>query len=672
MSDENIAIEIVEGEEAPLPVNAVFQTEEDEAKVVNYLLAEKEAAERERENMLQRVQKWRRQREARPETEKKNWPWPKASNVCVPIAAINTQGVSTFLKEAFAQRDPFWTVKSENSKDKEQIAQAAALTALLDRMSKSRYQLNLGPVIDDILDEVSSLGTQPVKVVWLKDSWVFKGKDAQGTTRQVNKVVHDGPAIIMIPFEDFITRPFFTDVQQAPWVTHRVYLFEHQMRQRFQQGRYEEPEGWNLDYITALPEHNKEQLERTGIEPGETKMWEILESHVFWDVDNDGVPEDIILTYSPKGLVYRREFNDLGVRPYVMPTYGKRAFQLYGIGVGWMAEHGQDEVDAHHNMRVDGAVLANLRMLVARKGCGIRPDEKLFAGKIWMVDDPQSDVHQLQFGEVYPSSLQAEAMAKDYTERWTAMNDYMQGFNDPMLKSRGGIGISSFLAGQGGKIQTNRARYLITAFSEIGQLVLFQLVRNKERVVLDGLPEDEAARISAVLNMNVEDIPTKFSFTVETTDLSETEANKRQALMTLTQLYTLYFKDITEAVIMAANPQMAQLPMGSLIQEIALKHYTGASHMMEKILRYFDELDTGRYIPDYRVIEQMQEMIAQKRAGGVTGGIAGRGPGGLIPGGGTAQAGGAAGQPPMGAGEQGAGAPGAAMAQPLPAGAPQR
>ena len=649
MADRDRMIEVLVEDRPDLPPNEVFPDEDMQKEVVDFLISEIAQAEKEREPLCAKVQKWRRQREGRPEKDVKNWPWKKSSNSCVPVAAINTQGIASVLMETFDKRDPFWRISC--SEDPAWAPHAEDLTELFRLLCKSPYQLDLDRTLDPILYETASLGTQPVKVPWLTEAWTFKARGPQGEIRQVNKVVHDGPAIIPIQFEDFITRPFYYDVQQAPWISHRSWLFGHQMKQRFQQGIFTQPDNWEAGKVTKLPAYSEEPFRRAGIEPVEVELWTAHEAHVFWDVDGDGVPEDIIITFNPEdGAIYRVEFNDLGIREYVLPTYGRRAFQLYGIGVGWMCEHGQDEIDSHHNMRVNGAALANLRMLVARKNCGVSPEETIFPGKIIFVDEP-GDIAPIQFGEVYPSSLEAERIMEQYLKQWTAMSDYQMGFNDPILGSRNSVGGTMFLANQGGRILAAKAMAIEEDMSTIGQIILFQLVRHQTQVNLEMFDPARQERLKQVLAMNVEDIPTKFRFQVQTTDVAKTDIAKRQELLTLTQLYTLYFQQITQAMVTAANPQVQQLgPLGSEIMKISLKHYTGATKMMEKILKYFDEIDTGKYLPDIRLIEQMERMIGQSQMQGGMNGQRGQTQNALPRPAGEAPVQGAGGQPGMGLG----------------------
>ncbi|KKM23822.1 hypothetical protein LCGC14_1611290 [marine sediment metagenome] len=95
----------------------IIQSEEDRKEILDYVTGELGTIidGPERKEMLQKVSKWRRQREARPETEEKSFPWTGASNITVPLALTSTNGIYAMLKASFSQRKPFWTVTAKNT-----------------------------------------------------------------------------------------------------------------------------------------------------------------------------------------------------------------------------------------------------------------------------------------------------------------------------------------------------------------------------------------------------------------------------------------------------------------------------------------------------------------------------------------------------------------------------
>lgn len=625
--------------EAPAPQGQI--DEETLKKIIDYLVEEDEKATKEREPLEARVSKWRRQREAIPEKERKDTPWPNASNVATPATAIATNGNHSFLRSAFAMRSPFWTVSSPRNVAYSE--HAAALTDFFDFLASSRYHLNLDGVLDTILYTAASEGVCFVKIPWLVEHWQFKGKDSLGNVRQISTTIHDGPAIIPIPFEDFMIPTGPWGIQDAPWIRHRVYLPWHTVHQRAANGIYQNVEVLK-DAFSDLPDIKQTDSERIGLDASTVSVLDMREYHVFWDVDGDDIEEDIIVTINWETKQWVRvDFNDIGIRDVVGVPYGIRPNSPYKLGIGWFSERLQDEIDTHRNYRVDGMVLANLRMLVAKRNAGLSPKEKLWPGKIIFMDNPQQDVNVLQFGEVYSSSLAAEMTSKQDLERVTTLSNFSIGATDPSNKYVNTSGMM-FLNQQGGQAKSAVVEGIAVVMSEIGQIALFQIIRNKDRINLDQFDEKRKSLIQEVLNMKVEEIPTMFSFMVKTTDVMQTKEAQRQSLLTLTQLYAAYFRDITQTLMLAMQPQVPEEVKG-----FALRHYTGASRMMEQVLKFFGEDDTEKYLPDFRKVEQLLDALNRQNAiggsgGQPTGGGMGSQPVGAYP------AQGAAGIPGMGGG----------------------
>ena len=637
MSTEVYTEQELQGEELldeALVTQAIIPNDEMRKQILEYLRDEADKAVSELSGRAEKWSKWRRQREARPETLEKSDPWPGASNVSVPLAAINTNAAAAKLINMFGSKEPFWTIVN----DDRTIPEAAdAATKVFEFLVDSPTHLNLHTINQQALYECASLGTLPVKVAWVTEQYMYKDSSStpggstvknqagqavspttgDGSSEQRVKVRHDGPALIAIPNEDFLTRPHWPDLQKAPWIAHVVHKYWHEIQQLATQMIYfpealEEIENKFRSDSTDLEE---DVSSRTATEVLEQKIWDIHEFHVYWDVDEDGIQEDLILTvHLESGTFLRERFNDLGVRPYEMLSYMPVFNQLYGIGVGHMCEGMQDEVDAMHNMRIDGAKIGALRMFAVKRNSPLRPSEKMYPGKLLFVDNPQEDIVPIQSGEVYGSSLQAEMVAKQYAERYTGMGDYQTGFEDSSIGSRATVGGTMFLAQQGGKMFGPIGKGLEQSYSRIGMLVLFIVVKYRVRFQkdLDRFDEETRQGFMQILQMNVDEIPTKFRFRVETTEQDKSEEAVRQQLLTLVGLYTTYMEKIVQLGMMMDNPQLQQAPNAL---SAALNAFTGASRMMEKILHGFDIHDVENYLPDYKMTEALEAQMSQMMGG---------------------------------------------------------
>lgn len=564
----------------------------------------------ERKQMSEDWKKWRRQREARPETRSKSFPWADASNVVPPLAMTSTNGIFSMLKGKVGQKKPIWNVGCE---DRVYTKQALAFGAFIGILAESPYHVAMRKVQDTILYELASMGTQFIKVPWTTERWNFKRTGGpQGVSEQVSKISRDCPTIQPIPLEDFGTRTHWDDIQRAPWIATRHWLYEHELLQRQNQGIYD-PDGVATVLGRGgddLTEAKKEEMDRMGLVPksGDTQTYAIFECFVFWDTDGDGIPEDIKIWFDPvSNTILRSEFNELGVRDIVRLLYIPRPGELYGIGVGWIVEHMQDEIEALHNMRVDGTMLSMLQMYVTRRGSGAAPMEEFHPLKNIQVDNPREDFVVVKFPDIGQTSIQAEMLVKEYADRATSASDAMMGYESRSTSARTTFGGTQFLAGQGAKVFNSIAAGVEAGLSEIGQLIAYQLVANRERSqpLVALLPLEAQPYVEQVLQMDVVDIPSTFRFQIQSTDIEQTEEAKRQIKLTLVQLYAQYGKEIFSMLPIIYSPQTPKE-----VQQIGIQFYVGATKLMENVFESFGEKQVEEYLPYVRDLEMLLATTA--------------------------------------------------------------
>ena len=589
-------------------------TEDQEKEIMEYLQTEIRDVEEggERGEFLDRVDKWRRQREAQPEQKVKNYPWQNASNVTVPIAMTNANGIFALLKSMFSRRIPFWSVLVD---DPDLNDQAKALEELLSTLAESSNHMNLRKKNSNILYDLASLGTEFVKIPWTIKRLNFKRENPEtGATETVTKKVKNTPDLIPIRIEDFLTRPYWgSDIQRAPWIAHKIHFMRHELLERENSGIFNNI-GIVLDGPSDQMDQNRENsLDRAGTafnKTGDPSVFDIYEVYFYWDVDGNGIEEDMIAWIDVvSGSFLRVEYNSLGIRPIVRMPYFERPDELYAIGTGWMVENLQDEIDALHNMRIDGTHISMLQMFVSRRGSGLGPNEEFRPLKHIIVDDPLADFQVVKFPDLGYGTLQAELMTKEYADRVTGSADAMMGFESKSAGTRATSSGTQFLAQQGSRIFTAISESVEDAYGEIGQIVVFQIIRNKNLILdeLDKLVSKEHIEpLKQVLNMNVEDIPTTFKFKVQTTQAEKTEDARRQSILTLFQLYSMGGEKLIQLAGVIFNPQM-QLPREA--KEAAMKFYIGGTKMLDEIMEFFGEDDRRSYLPYIKNLEFMTQAI---------------------------------------------------------------
>lgn len=580
---------------------------------------------------MESVRKWKRQRLARPETKTKNYPFPNSANVTPPITA---QKVNTIYSKAlanFSTKRPFWSGETSDPMYRPHVE---ALARYMNVISASPFDLNLESVNRRLLYDCISLGTQFYEVSWdyeqvtyLKDA----GPGNPGTPAY--RVLHNGPRVTTIPLEDFITRPYWTDLQKAPWLARRFRLTKAELMERKASGRYVNVDLMMGSPTSELTDAEVSDNEMLGINTApvadfpETEFFDLYSFHAFYDVNADGVLEDVKgVIHLPTATLLRIEMNNLGVRLIGRIPYQEIPGQLYGVGVCHATEYLQDEAETLHNLRLDNLKWSMLNMFVTRKGSGVKPDEAVYPGKIWSVDQ-MDDFRAIAFPDLSGSSYQAEMLVRDYADRITGANDPMSGFADQTLKSGGGAQAQMVMMQQASSILNAQLDTMEEYYSEMGRMIAILLAANVDIVDFAVVSEDDAALIKELLTVPAEDLPTKVKFRVETTDAARSEAAKRENYVAFAGMYDQYAQIMGSMASMAMNPQVP--PVAQMMFQ---KFMVGKTKIMEKLVEFLKLGDPEEFLPYMGDVEAQLRAMEEQREASVAGQGSGSQPVGVSPG----------------------------------------
>ena len=609
--------------------------EETQTEIISYLDTEIDSVSSDRQEREDSWDLWRRHREGKPERERASFPWDGAANVVPPVASSNTTGVFGHVRRAFLQRKPLWTADSFHKSEKNR---AKAWTTFLNEFAMSPSKANMRPKLNTALYDCISLGDQVVEVPWVERRIRFKKENPEtGVSEQVDRVIYAGPIFHPHRIENVYIRPEIDNIQEQPWVAIRHESFTmSQLRALERDGFFNDVERLTGAGETSTDDNREASLERDGLKityTSDTEVFSLWKAWVYWDIDGDGVPEDVIVWFHKEtGFILRAEMNDFGMRLLTNMKYLPIPYSFYSKGIGAMAEHIQEEITTLHNMRINSLHISSLQMLVTRRGSDLGTGEKLFPLKNIKVDNPQADVNVLTFPDVSRSTLEAEMQAKRYLDLHTGVSEAMLGMPDQTAKSGTSPSLQMFLAQQGNAILETAIESISDGLSEIGLFFTLQLVKNSDSLIdhlEDLVDEGDLEAVRSILMMEVEDIPLHLRLGVKTTEIEKSEDAKRQNLMALNQLYSMYGREVMEYMQIIANPD-PQIPQE--MKEFALRIYLGKTRVMEQTLELFGTKETEEYVPYVRDVEMLLSMLdSEKRTlaemlesqkGGMNGGLA--------------------------------------------------
>src|SRR5205085_10861177 len=117
-----------------------------------------------------------------------------------------------------------------------------------------------------------------------------------------------------------------------------------------------------IDKIWRLPESQgtipktvSEDAKQEKTEPLYWQPYRLFELCVRWDVDGDGIDEELIVYYHWESrTLLRKKFNTFknGRRPYEVFRYKKIEYRFYGEGMAETLEQLQDVISTQHNQRL--------------------------------------------------------------------------------------------------------------------------------------------------------------------------------------------------------------------------------------------------------------------------------------------------------------------------------
>jgi hypothetical protein len=185
-------------------------------------------------------------------------------------------------------------------------------------------------------------------------------------------------------------------------------------------------------------------------------------------------------------------------------------------------------------------------------------------------------------------------IARDYADKASGASNVLMG-NDAGGNNRIGATGTQFLGAQAQSFLDSIGKQISAAYSKIGMLMLYQLVKNSDYIDYTMLDEADAALCKEVYEMNVEDLPTKFKFNATVTSIENTDQMRREKAGQVLGMYFTYGDKMAQIAGQLANPQLMQ--QAPRVAEVLSSYMVGATKMMEEILRSFDEGEVGDYLP---------------------------------------------------------------------------
>jgi len=536
---------------------------------------------------------------AEPSTEVKSFPFEGAANIIIPLTAIALEAVhAAVMQRLFSQTQqvsatPLSNTYSEAKDDIERFM----------NWELEEPRIDFRGQLESSILEIEKLGTGCARMGFQKiQKWAVQ--EINGEEIEFPVTVKRGATVEPVPISRFLMPFSNLDIQTSEWCGQQVEMnpYEVQIHEDsglFDEGTIEALEAW----ITQVSDRSSDRYERQqeeleGRQPHLPSRLIFEEIWIPFDVDKTSRMKEIVVWYHREAryiAAVRYNWNHKLRRPFEKGVYFKVEHRWTGIGIAKMNDAFQLEVTTQHRQRLDNASLANMRGFKVSRLAGVRPDEPIFPGKIWFMDDV-SQLESVQLGEIYPSAYNNENMAVMYSQQRTGVNDITLGMPN--------VGTPGTATDALARVQESQKRFdysyrNITNFADRClqgiALNIWQFGASDLRYFAE---VDGGPLVEQVLNLPGDSITSGLIMKISNASDRENRILDRQNWLQITQMLTQYYTQILLLIQQGGDQEMIKL--------VSSKAIIAATEAMKQILESFDIRNIDRII-----LEDLSKQLSQ-------------------------------------------------------------
>lgn len=578
----------------PVPI-PIEKNSDLENRMKRYLQDKVRAIRSGLEPIHNKVVKWRRNFEARPAEEIREFPFHNASNLVVPIIAIHSNTLLARVMSAVVKTQPPWSTRVvAGQQDAALVGLGPALEEFLGYVAFEPRELDLYRTYHEWAGETIRYGTSILKVPWVVDSEDYLVQGIEGGSNQYqSRTIYSGPRPEKIPFTDFGIAPTEKTVESADFKYHVIRLKKETLEYRKQKKIYD-PQAV-ADILShpdrTSPRHVQQQMEQDSGAKTQSGYgwaeWDIYECWFkFW-----------LGAYYVKCIVWYHEKTNTILRAYHSyypsdPFIAGRLFyrddNFHGYGFCEMLEPITQELSELHNGRIDNQTVCNAKFF------RVDPDSKLHEGyRIYpscMVPAAAGELEVFDMGQPNQIALEAERLTLELGEKLTGVSGPMHGSGSGFNTKRGvytAMGTLSIL--QEGNTRTDLnitdMRYAVT---KLGRLLceLYDMGGIGDRKAAFGEKGELVEKALKAMSSGQLIIPVSAS-----TSSVNREVEKQNDIM-LSGLMMRHYGQVTQMLQAMADPRISDNQRQYIWDSIQ-----GADLLMKSVLRHFGQDEVDKLVP---------------------------------------------------------------------------
>lgn len=581
-------------------------------RLISYLDTEIQNHIGERAEFNNDLVEWQKDYWAKPTEETKTFPFVGAASLIIPLSAITIEATHARTMTTLFALEQFTAVKAKS-------ATYDKITRPLEKILDHELLQNIKiyrPMNDAVL-ELIKFGTGVIKVGYEKTVKTAVRFNNEEKEEEFTVTTKQGATVEAIPLSRFMMPFSYQDPQDSPWCGVQREATPYEIRQMEFSGAFRKDAYADVYAHFNVPINNETERNQQELEDKVPTMPEKLMYYEIWcafdvarkrDLTQEygseafppgGEDREIVVMYCKEARTFlsiRYNWHEDLRRPFYKENYFPVEFRWAGIGACKQLDQFQKEVTMQHRQRIDNATLANTRMYKVNKMSNYGPNEPIFPGKMWFLDD-MNDLQSVQMGEVYASAFSNEHQTLQYAQQRSGVNELNLGMPQ--------AGTPGTATAELSRVQEGNKKY---------DFIYKNVKRLASEVVLDVAcqirqfgPRDEAYYdyaddsdfVKAFFQLDPLLIRQGLIVTIEAAGQQNNKLVDRQNWQQVSQMMTSYYQNSLLLAQSLGSPE--------LMKKIAADGLVAATEAMKQILSSFDLKNINRMVLNE---EEINALIA--------------------------------------------------------------
>jgi len=539
-------------------------------------------------------------------------PFEGACTDVVPAIAMAVDPIQARISQAIFKADPVFRLKPLR---KQWVDKTDSLEKFLDYYQKNK--LHLREVCGPRLFEFCKHGTMYLKTIYDRETYSVKTYDQDWSVVKKEVTRFRGPRVVGIPINYFFCPAMYQDIQKSPFIMERQIVTYNDLMIAYKSGKIDDPsdlagkETISRDMLEMQQQQSAGQQENIQQRKLYFELWEIW---CKFDIDGDGVPENLVITYDylhRKFLQIRYNWYFSQRYPYTAIPYTVANSTVQGLGLCEMIYPFQVQLTNWHRIATDNAYLANIRMFIARKDATIENRPKLYSGRVFRVDEPAKDLIPFAAADIYNSTLSERQNTFGLIEKRTGVSDYLTGRESPILGSRATATSTMALIAEGkGRVEEVLANVRAGLAEVVENCFAIWVQYGLDGIEDIAFGDDNVAEdVRAFFNgVGIENINGSLGIDLSATDASNSRVAQQQMQLAIIQVLMGYYEKLVQVGQMAIQAQQTIPQLTEMLKEIM----DAARKMFLDLLQKYDIRNPDTYLPD---LEKIFDETANGQAG---------------------------------------------------------